>query len=346
MEIAIVSVANTNIEKREQVNFTDFQKIEFQKILQQHHINQCIILSTCNRSEVYAFASRDDLQNLRKIYQTFFAIEVQDMLFLSGSAAIQHILQVACGLKSTILGEDQIFKQVKDAYQFACIHQTIHKQVHFLFQNLFHMVKQIKHMYRLSEHPRSTSYVAMKLLRQHMNLEDASYLLCGGGQVITQCLPYIAQAKRIYIAVRDVDKQEQLQKLVPHVQVVPFAKRYEYFAKVDVLITATSSPHTIFKNREGMKGNKEQWILDLALPRDVQEELYHNSRYHIWNIDDVQRVVQYHEHIQQSTLQEIMNHIHEKSRMLYDASMQNTMKMQIYKNEKVSNCRKEESYEV
>lgn len=298
MELCVVSIANVDIRIREQVSFTDTMKLQLQKQLQDAGIHTCVIVSTCNRSEVYCMEEEGQASVLLDIYREFFHLPASvGVDVFTGLQAIHHLFALVCGLHSKILGEDQIVKQVKDAYEFSCHSGCVNKQMHLLFQEAFHVAKEVKHHVKISEHPRSTSYIAMKYLMQETSLQDKNVMLCGGGEVITQCLPYLqdAHVRHMYLAIRNLKKAEALKEAFPSITIVPFQARMQYLKEMDIVISATASPHVIFPKEMFCQDEKERWLIDLALPRDMDPACKGIPYLHMYDIDDIQERANYHE---------------------------------------------------
>lgn len=181
MEFGIygVSYKEADADVRDCTAFSDTQKMELYNQLLDVDITQAVILSTCNRSELYfIYEKEEQLDQIRKLFLAAAGKAVP--LFLkTGVTAACYLFEVAAGYHSMVLGEDQILGQVQSCYQMANQCQACGKQLHRMFQSCFAAVKQLKTAYKISEHPISIAYLAVKNIRNAMSLRNASVLFIG-----------------------------------------------------------------------------------------------------------------------------------------------------------------------
>lgn len=320
MDIIICGMRHQAIALREQVNFTDTKKMELQQQLREIGIKNILVLSTCNRSEILCIADPRQLQKVPMLYQNFFALDKQEFIDIyEKEQAIAHFYRICAGLDSVLVGEDQIFHQVKSAYRFACDSGCANKPLHTFLQKAFHFTKQLKEELKVSEHPLTSSYVAMKKLKQKTSLSDKVVLLSGSGELIQECIPYLLQEKPalIYMLVRSIEKRKTIHSKYPTIQMHSFEERYSLWQKADVIISATTSPHILYTKEQINSDQKERWIFDLALPRDVDERLRENRNLHIYDIDELQHALQKHTHLKKRAVEEAQERIHKESTLQY-----------------------------
>lgn len=300
----MISIAHAPIAIREQVSMQDAQKFTMYTVLQEHGIVSCLIISTCNRFEVYGEVEHDSSLFYELMCEQLGEAVVPYISWLKGMDAMKHALRVCAGLTSSILGEDQIFHQMKAAYAHAQAAGMISSCMHRFFQAVFHYTKQLKHTWQLSEQPRSTSYVAWQMIKQKVDIETADFLICGGGDVIQEVLPYMKDCKGYtYLAIRNQEKRTQLQLQFPFLQMIPMEERHHYIEKVQVIISATASPHIMFPVMEHI-GTQPLWLFDLALPRDIDEAWSKVPQVHYYNIDQIQATLQEAERIRSTGAKE------------------------------------------
>ena len=161
---------------REHVSFTDIQKIEAINYFLDRDIEEVVILSTCNRSEIYIQAKNIDekINLVEDFYEEFFnAKGIKEYLFSKKyTSAIEHLFKVASGLDSIVLGEDQILGQVKDAHDFSMQLGSSKKIFNKLFREAVNIAKDIKNTTKISHQPLSISYIGIKFLQNKVgNLE-------------------------------------------------------------------------------------------------------------------------------------------------------------------------------
>lgn len=289
MELQVVTISHAPIELREVASFRGAKKLSFYDTLSKQGIDNAMILSTCNRSEVYAVVNKGS-DAFYKLCQKHWDSSLHAyMTWKKGKEAIHHGLRVCAGLDSMILGEDQIFHQMKEAYAYAHSAGMIHKELHLYFQSVFNIIKELKTTWKLSEQPLTTSYVAWQLIRKYPKYENANILLCGSGEVIQEFFPYLKQHKgNVILASRNEYQAREFQKQYPFLQWIPINKRFQSLIHKDILISATSSPHLMFPYRFI---HRPMLMLDLALPRDIDSAYHKDKHIRLYDIDDVQKTL-------------------------------------------------------
>lgn len=263
-------------EIRKHVAFMDTQKMEFYELLLKKGILQAVILSTCNRSEVYLIYEEDkQLEEAITIYEKMATIALKGYLKIKkGQEALLYLYEVCAGYHSLVLGEDQIEGQLQQAYAFASHMQACKKQMHRIFQNCFKTVKQVKSTYQISANPLSIPYIAIQAIKNEMSCKNQSVCIIGSGAMAKLMLTYCKQedVQHIYLCNRHMDKALAL-KGDARIEVIPFEKRYLYAAKSDILISATSSPHEIIRYEQYPKEAKTKLCVDLAMPPDIDTKI-------------------------------------------------------------------------
>lgn len=298
MEIAVVGVNHntTPIEVREKVSFTETKKIEGINYLLDGRINEAVILSTCNRSEIYICSKKinEGIKDVEKFYKEFFHINnIHDYLFVKkGKEAINHVYMVASGMDSVVLGEDQILGQVRDALDFSMEVGGSKKILNKLFREAITAAKDIKCRLKISEIPLSTSYIGIKLLKEQLkSLNGKKALIVGAGKISSLSLKYLKEEglEEIYITNRTHGKLKDLCFEFPELKAIKYEDRYSVLKHVDIVITATSAPHIIFTKKDMEDIKKELYIMDLALPRDVEQKVEEFKNIHLYDIDDLKK---------------------------------------------------------
>lgn len=259
-------------EIRKHVAFMDTQKMEFYELLLNKGILQAVILSTCNRSEVYLIYDEEkQLDEAISIYEKMAKITLQGYIKIKqGKDALLYLYEVCAGYHSLVLGEDQIEGQLQEAYAFASHMQACKKQMHRIFQNCFKTVKQVKTTYQISASPLSIPYIAMQAIKQSLSLDQTCVCMIGSGAMAKLMLTYFVHepVKKIYLCNRHMDKALAL-KDDPRIEVIPFEERYHYASKSDILISATSSPHQVIKKIAYPSSHITKVCVDLAMPPDI-----------------------------------------------------------------------------
>ncbi|CAH2212015.1 glutamyl-tRNA reductase [Tepidibacter aestuarii] len=299
MKVAVVGVNHNTapIRIREKVSFTESKKIEGSNFLLDNGIEEVIILSTCNRSEIYIVGKDIDskVDIVKDFYEDYFdEKDIREYLFdKKHKEAINHIYEVASGLDSLVLGEDQILGQAKEAMLFSMELGFSGKILNKLFREAITTSKNIKNETKISENPLSISYIGVKFLKQKLkSLKNKKALIIGVGKMSILALKHLIEEDldEIYMTNRSHKKVLDLSDDFPMVKPIEYEKRYEILKDVDIVITATASPHTIIKKDEMMDIDNEIYIMDIALPRDVEESVSELPNINVYDIDNLKKI--------------------------------------------------------
>ena len=282
---------------RENVCFTDTQKIEAINYLLDKDIEEIVILSTCNRSEIYIHATDidDKIKLVKDFYENFFDVKgIKNYLFhKKNDSAIEHLFKVASGLDSIVLGEDQILGQVKDAHSFSMQLGSSKKVFNKLFREAINVSKDIKNTTKISNQPLSISYIGVKFLKSKIgSLENKKALVIGLGKMNKLTVKYLQEENldTIYISNRSHDKVVELENKFNNIVYITYEDRYKVMNDIDIVISATSSPHTIIKYDKISKIQKEIFMMDIALPRDIDPKIKKLDNIKLYDIDDLKYI--------------------------------------------------------
>jgi glutamyl-tRNA reductase len=247
-------------------------------------VSECVIVATCNRNEAYCYASSylDGLNGLKALFVDFIGVGTDDVeryfYIKAGEDTINHIINVACGLDSMVIGEDQILGQVNDARQQALAVGACGKVMDRLFREAVTAGKAMRTSTGISHIPTSISYMAVKHAAKMLGgLNDKTAFVIGTGQMGKLAIRYLLEeGARVYITNRTVQKAMDMAAAMPGVQAVEYPKKYQYIASSDLLISATNAPHyVVYKERleEFIKPGKRLLALDLSVPRDIDPSI-------------------------------------------------------------------------
>jgi glutamyl-tRNA reductase len=241
-------------------------------------ISEVIILSTCNRSEIYVATSEPD--QAAEILQDFYIKEKSKLLkpYLfekKEREALYHLYEVVTGLDSMILGEDQILGQVKEALEISQEQQGCGKYLTKMFREAVTFTKKVKTEYKISETPLSLSSTAIKHVKRTYpeDFGEKKIMIIGSGKMGILALRYMKAEgfQNPYMTNRTYHHMDRCETIHENVVRVYYEDRYELLEDMDVVISATASPHIILK-ADLMKARKKPLIvIDLALPRDIEE---------------------------------------------------------------------------
>jgi len=241
--------------------------------------DEVVILSTCNRIEIY-FKSKDE-DIVKKIFRALNWDEnlIKCVFNYTGEKAIKHLMEVVCGFDSLLLGEDQILGQVRDAYEVAKEAKATKKEFQKLFESAIACGKKFRTKSKISEIPISSSSMVVK---KAIDMDIKNFMILGFGVVGELTSKYILEGKTnlLYIAVRDAQKVTIKD---PRVKIIPFNDIPKYYEKVECVISCTTAPHTVVRLNE--LPSKHLLLFDLAVPRDIEEVVSENPLYEVYDID-------------------------------------------------------------
>lgn len=310
MSIAILGVNHKTapIALREKVAFTSEKLEKALYNLNQHPlISGCVILSTCNRTELYL--SVEHVSDLVPIQYTVNAwlcefhdvepIEFKTTLYwYVNEKAASHLMRVACGIDSLILGESQILGQVKKAYTIATKSMNISAELTKLFQRAFHVAKRVRSTTQIGSNTASIAYASCLVTRQSFTkMENLTVLLIGAGETIELVLRYLKQhsIKKVIIANRT---RENALKLAVGIdaEIISLPEIALRLKEADLIISSTASPLPIIG--KGLversliaRQHRKLLFIDLAVPRDIEIEVNQLEDVTVVTIDDLQDLV-------------------------------------------------------
>lgn len=287
------------IEIRECVHFKETQIIEASDRLRELGLDEFIILSTCNRSEIY-FLYKDQIQaeDVLDFYLNFFSLtQAKTFCFTkTGQNAILHLFSVASGLDSKVLGEDQILGQVVEAQLTAIQLGTAGKVLNKFFRSAIEMAKKIKSESGISDLPISTAYVGVKqieaeLAKLNENIAQKKALVVGMGEMGRLATEHMLTAGvDVSISNRTYENSLKVIAQKPALRLIKYEDFPATLPEVDIFVTATSSPHLILKKSDLPARTKALYILDLSLPRDVEADVADLAGVKLFDIDSLDNV--------------------------------------------------------
>jgi glutamyl-tRNA reductase len=290
-----INYQDANQDVRDRVSFTDNQKIDFMQRAQAAGMTQCMVLSTCNRSEVYFFVQEPEreMEMLRAQYLETFAESNLDGYVRScrGKEALSYLFRVTSGLASMVLGEDQILGQVREAFELSRTLGCTGKELNKVVRDAITCAKKIKTQLRISEKPLSVSYVGIRQLEEKFGIEGRHALVVGSGKTAVLALRYLYeyQAAQVTVCSRTFSHAKELLEEFPKLRIVPYEKRYEAMQDCEIVVSATSSPHHVIR-RAQVQMTQPMAFLDLASPRDIETVIGKEAL--LFNLDSLGRIVE------------------------------------------------------
>lgn len=283
------------IDVRERVHFKETDIIEATDILLSESIEELVILSTCNRSEIYflTYNMDSDMKKVKKFYEEFFDISDLDSYVIEkySDDALEHLFNVTVGLDSLVIGEDQILGQVRDAHMTSMDIGASKKDMNKIFREAITLAKQIKTETDISDQPISISYIGVKKIDEVLGLKGKKAMLIGLGNMGRLALNHLIELDtQIYVTNRTLENSLKVQREFENedIEVIPFEDMNSMISEMDVLISATSSPHVIITKENINTRNKPLYIMDLSLPRDISPEVTEIENIILYDIDSLQ----------------------------------------------------------
>ncbi len=309
MGIQIIGISHKNapLSVREMFAFTQQQQDDMMRKMTSYlEITECVVLSTCNRTEMYVYADSEKTGYVYSLMQEVFlgtagADQLEDIgeyiLFFHGDKAVRHLFYVAAGLDSMVIGEDQILGQVKTAHKNAREAGCTGVFLNTFFRMAVTAAKKVKTDTDLSKTSVSTATLALKVAEDTLGtLKDKKVMVIGatgkiGGIVLMNLLSgYDAEA---YVTTRN--NKVSLKHGFDNFTDISYENRYDYLDQMDVLVSATSSPHyTLTYNRmiKCMDPARKRVFVDLAVPMDIDPRVGNLDNCTYYNIDDFTRIAE------------------------------------------------------
>lgn len=249
---------------------------------------EAVIISTCNRTEIYFNCERHDDTIIHDIFKVFgWNSVLKEYTFHSkGHEVVKHLMEVVCGFHSKILGEDQILGQVKEAYNYSVKESSVSGELHRLFQEAITCGKEFRTKARMYDIPVSSSSIAVNYGLEH---GIKNFMVIGYGEIGSLAVKYLLShnVSKVYIVVRDPKKIVDLHD--KRVHIIEFKDKNEVIGEVGCIISCTSAPHYIIK-KEDIPDDKKLLIFDLAVPRDVEEAIVQYPNVRLLDIDAISKI--------------------------------------------------------
>jgi glutamyl-tRNA reductase len=300
-----VNHKTTPVEIRERLAFTRGEiEASLERLVGNPEIIENIILSTCNRVEIYARVNDTSkgvglLKDFICDYHNITPHEL-DKYFYSyqDEQAVEHLFRVSSSLDSMVLGEAQILGQVKDAYNTARALRSTGMVLNQLFEKAFNVAKKVREETGIAERGVSISSAAVELARKIFeDLENHSVMLVGTGEMAELAAKHLISygVKTVYVCSRTYERAAALAKTLNGCA-LDFEMFKDEMHKADIVITSTASPKFIIKKDMvdraiHQRKNKPIFFIDIAVPRDIEPEVNDLENVYLYDIDDLQGVV-------------------------------------------------------
>lgn len=263
---------------------------------------EAVILSTCNRTELYCVGDAEAVTGWLAAERALSPEEIRPYLYTYGcSDTVRHAFRVACGLDSMVLGEPQILGQLKDAVQTAQEQNTLGSWLNALFQKTFSVAKEIRSGTAVGEQSVSMAAASVKMAAQIFpDVGKLNVLFIGAGEMIELVATYFAaeNPRLMTVANRTLARAEELcGKLGIHAEPCLLADIPAILHRYDVVISSTASPLPVVgkgmvENALKLRNQMPVFMLDLAVPRDIEAQIAELDDIYLYTVDDMAGVVQ------------------------------------------------------
>lgn len=290
-----------SLDIREKVAFTPEQMVEaLQNAGDTSGVDEVAILSTCNRTEIYgANGSPEKVLDWLAGYHHLSRPALDDCCYVyQQEDAARHMMKVACGLDSMILGEPQILGQLKSAYAVARDAGQVSTHLNQLFQQAFSIAKRVRTETAIGQNPVSVAYAAVSLSQQiFSDLRDVNALLIGAGETIELVARHLLdkQVGSITVANRTLSRAQDLAQQFG-AQAILLSEIPECLQGADMVISSTASQLPILgkgavESALKQRKHKPMFMVDIAVPRDIEPEVATLGDVYLYTVDDLQEVI-------------------------------------------------------
>jgi len=293
-----------SIELREQVAFApDSLLAAYADLLKQPFVKEAVIISTCNRCEIYCdFDSLDSSSLLRWLtdYHHIQAGSFDDNFYCyQDQLAVSHLFRVCCGLDSLVLGEPQILGQIKQSFATASQAKAVNKILNKWFQYAFRVAKQVRTDTQIGANAISVAFAAVCLARQiFSDLKQSRVLLIGAGETIELVGKYLLEHEvpNITIANRTLARAMELIEQFD-AKAITLGEIPNHLSKADIIISSTASQLPIIGKGMvecALKDRRHQPMLfiDIAVPRDIEQQVAELNDAYLYSVDDLQGIIE------------------------------------------------------
>ncbi|CAM3501194.1 glutamyl-tRNA reductase [Marinicrinis lubricantis] len=294
------------VEVREKFALSEQQLTEALAGLRQaKSIMECVMVSTCNRTEIYAVVDRLHVcgYHIRAFMEEWFGVPSQEftkyLYIYEDEQAIEHLFRVTCGLDSMVIGETQILGQIRQAFFTAQAAETTGTFFNMLFKQAITLAKKAHSETSIGENAVSVSYAAVELARRIFgDFTNKQVMIVGAGKMSELTVKYLLDhgTKKIVVVNRTLQRAQDLARQWNGVA-VSLDEMEGYLADTDIVISSTGSKEVVIREehvRGAMKrrGSKPMFFIDIAVPRDIDPNVQNLEQVFLYDIDDLEGIVE------------------------------------------------------
>ncbi len=266
-------------------------------------IEEAVILSTCNRVELYATTSAEpraaftELRRFLLTHHNYTEPLGAEIYELGEPHSVEHLFKVAAGLDSMVLGETEILGQLKQAYDLALKHQHTGRRLNKAFQSAFNVAKKIRTETNIQRGSVSVASVSVELAEKIFDrLTGRTVMVIGAGDTSEKTARALLSrgAHSVIVSNRSHDRAEALAKELGG-RAIHFDEWHTGFAQIDIIISSTSAPHYVLTRAKlepllALRGSRPLLLIDIAVPRDIEPEVNFLDDVYLYNVDDLQGI--------------------------------------------------------
>ncbi|MFC1507772.1 glutamyl-tRNA reductase [Pseudomonadota bacterium] len=293
-----------SVDLREKVAFSPDKLNEALKQLEAHpEVTSGIIVSTCNRTEVYCDVTQPGPGIMIDWLTNFHQLSAEELMpslyFHEEQAAARHLMRVACGLDSLVLGEPQILGQVKQAYSDSREQEAAHGMLEKLFHKTFTVAKRVRTETDIGGNAVSVAFAACTLAKQIFeSLSEATVLLIGAGETIDLVARHLVEqgCNQLIVANRSKERAAGLADEFG-AEVIGLPDIPEHLHRADIVISSTACPLPIVgkgmvENAIKARRHQPMLLVDIAVPRDIEAEVGDLNDAYLYSVDDLHSIVE------------------------------------------------------
>lgn len=276
-----------------------------QDLTHQPGLQEGLILSTCNRVEI-AIAADDNITNARAAVEQFIAdtkrVETRwvgpYLYHYEGPEAVRHLFRVAASLDSMVIGEPQILGQLKSAYAAAKSVGSIRGYLDTVLTRAFSVAKRVRSETEIGQSAVSISYAAVELAREIFgSLNNRRVLLVGAGKMSELAARHLRRsgASQVFVTNRTRQRADEMAAMFQG-QVIDYQQLFTRLPEMDIVITSSGAPHYILQKEDmrrviDARKNRPMFVIDIAVPRNVEPTVNQLDNVFLYDLDDLQKVV-------------------------------------------------------
>lgn len=318
-----VNYKNSDVNIRKKLAFSENVQKEFlTELINRKTVSECVILCTCNRTELYFCGNEDSLNTVQNLLSNYSGIEcdlLKKHLYLFYSdKAVMHLFRVVSGIESMVIGEDEILGQIKLAYTMAKDLGMTGYELNMTFQSAMACAKKIKTQTALSKTSVSTATLAGNEIAHFK--DKVNVLVIGAtGKIGTVLVKNLLSHKNVSVIATSRKHSAESVQTKANITIANYADRYSYMDSADCVVSATASPHytvTYYDLKKNIKTDKPRLFIDLAVPPDIDDSVAEIKGLKLIGIDYFEKLAKNNNELKLDSVESAKEIIKEESDVL------------------------------